>query len=271
MMLNQVLGAQNKLLAHQLQPEIAFEQWLRNHRFIQRTFKHTLNIEDHHIFQALYGLSFNQLAYLTHQSPQLLDKHRTTIDNLLTPQAVNDATLKPMLSADYQQLNELLSKQQLANSGLKLERFRNRMYQFHQQGLALAKLPYNEFKTQHDATMQTYRYRSNNPLQTLLKSFMPYASTDAIFDIFIAGSPMGPQSLMEEIQRNNATIHLLRIRNQLKHDKVATSEIGAFLQNTPKHMHCPFTQRPMKYDKHNQTLYCKNPDKNERAAEVRLL
>lgn len=271
MRLNRVLGAQNKLLAHQQQAEKAFEQWLRNHRFIQRALQHISTFEHQYIFQSLYGLSLNQLAYLTHHSPQLLDKHRTTIDNLLTPQVFNDATLKPVLIAEYQQLNELLSNQQLANSNLKLERFRNRMYQFHQQTLGIAKLAFNEYKTKYDAMMQTYRYRSKSPLQTLLKSFMPYATTDALFDIFIAGSPMGPQSLMEQMHSNNATIHLLRIRNQLKHDKVAPSEIGAFLQNTSKHMHCPFTQRPMKYDKRNQTLYCKNPDNNERVAEVRLL
>lgn len=269
--LNVLLSAQNKLLINQQKFELAYQQWKNNHLFIMHTLKQELPFGSQLSFQFAYRTSLKTLEHLIYKSPKILSAHYSELSNILKPHGLKSFNLKGMLRADYGIFDKTLSNVENAEKTVSVERMRNRLYYFHLEYLKLAKLPAKKSSKHFSELANTHRTSSDSRIVTFIKYFLPYGATDHLFNVMIMGQLLAFDELIDEMHTNNAISHLLNLRNQIKLQNVQEADVRKFLKSSSKDLYCPFTERPMAFDKKSKTLYCENPENNERVAEVMLI
>lgn len=269
--LNLLFSAQTKLLITQKKIEIAYQQWKNNHLFILHTLNQDLPFGSQISFQFAYRISLETLEHLIYKAPEILLTHDAELSSILKHQGLTNFNLKGMLRADYGLFNSVLSNVEKAEKTVNVERMRNRLYYFHLDYLKLAKLPAKESSKHFSEIVNKHKTSSDNRVVTFIKYFLPYGATDHLFNVMIMGSLLGFDGLIDEMHTNNAMSSLLKLRNQIDLQNVKEADVRAFLTSTSKDNYCPFTERPMAFDKKNKTLYCENPENKEQVAEVRLI
>lgn len=268
--LNALVSAKIKLLINQKNSELAYQEWKNNHLFILHTLKQELPLASQSSFQIVYSVSLKTLEHLIYKSPEILLTHDAELGIMLKPQDLT-SNLKHMLRADYGLFNSLLSSVENTKKALRVERIRNRLYYHHLDYLKLAELSANESSRHYNELVSKYKPSSSSRIITFIKYFLPYGATDRFFNVMIMGNMFAFDLITDEMHTNNAMSNLLYLRNQIKIQNVDETNIRTFVKSSSKEHFCPFTEKPMAFDKRNKTLYCKDPKSKERVAEVRLI
>lgn len=258
--INDLLQAEIRLDANQLQFDVAFEKWKKNHTFIKHLLKQDCNLLNCMTAVALLGSSSKTLEHLLLKKPDLASTHYQELLTLLEPSNINlEAMLRLEVSGKYEVFNSKSFKQQLHINYLK-----NRHYRADMDFLIEArKSPFNYVHSENTLREKGYRRPHSiididwlNPINSILSKYEYISIYNKL-------------NLIQKMHIKNAQIQLLRLNVQIKQQDIAESQIQAFLNNARAASNNPFTNNPMQYDEKKKVIYCIQPWSGDKT-EVRL-
>ena len=271
--LNRLLAAEIKLDIEEGNSELAYSKWLKNHLIINHIFQQESTAIEHAIFLVIDGFNLYALENLLFKSHEIGIKHFEELQTILKPTNLERYNLAGMVRAEYtfvsteffKQHNQELKKMHVKENYLHPEFIRNRLYHAHMDFLNSAQKPPATFRTssvemykKHGVTtMSVFDYYWLDPLNSVLSKML-------------TGGFIKSLSLVSSMHAKSALISSLNLSLKIKQQKIATSNIQAFLNRAGKQYDCPFTNQPMQFDAQENIIFCENPETKNHVAEVRL-
>lgn len=262
--LNRLLAAEIKLDIEAGNSELAYSKWLKNHQFINHLFQQQGTAIERAIFLVVDGFNLYALENLLFKSPEIGINHFDELSAILKSNGLERYNLKGMLRAEYAFVNDSFFKKQKKFTYLHPEFILNRIYRMHIDYLESAQKSPSTFETSRNELHRKYKISRNLMDYNWLD---PYNSV--IANMYTSGL-MKSLELVSSMHAKNALIRLLNLSTQIRQQKVAKTEIQAFLNQAGTEFNCPFTSKPMQFDKEKNSLFCDKPESNYRVAEVRL-
>ncbi|PPD56750.1 MAG: hypothetical protein CTY10_02590 [Methylotenera sp.] len=263
--INRLLVADIKLGVDSGSAEAAYQKWKANALFINHVLKQETTVIEKAIFLVIDGFNFASLEYLLLKKPQIMTNHYDELIVLLKPTGLIRYNLQGMLRAEYYFFEDHLFKKVTAEQNVHINYIRNRIYRVHIDFLKEAqKSPYTFKESQRKLHKRYYfgRYQFWNydlldPQHSLISNML--------INGFLNGF-----NLVGSMQSKSALIKLLNLKINIHQQKIADSNIQAFLNNAGSEYFNPFTNKPMRWDGAKRMIICDRPDDTERRVEVRL-
>lgn len=262
--LNRLLAAEIKLDIELGNSELAYNKWLKNHQFINHVLQQEGTAIERAIFLVMDGFNLYALENLLYQSPEVGINHFDELSAILKSNGLERYNLKGMLRAEYVFVYTHFFKKQKQTTFLHPEFILNRIYRMHVDYLESAQKSPSTFENSRNELHRKYKISRNLMDYNWLD---PYNSV--IANMYTSGL-MKSLELVSSMHAKNAVIRLLNLSTQIRQQKVAKTEIQAFLNHADTDFNCPFTSKPMQFDSEKNSLFCEKPESESRVAEVRL-
>ncbi len=260
--LNKLIAAEIKLDADEGRSEMAYQKWRDNFIFINLILSADNTLIERAIFLVTDGFGLDSLEYLLFKSPEIGLAHIDELNVLLKPSGLEKCNLEGMLHAEFNFINDkLISKSKTVL--FHPEYMRNRLYRAHSDFLNSALKPPSSYKQSQYELNKKYAL----PQELLDLDWLdPYNSalTSMLTNGFIRGFP-----LIESMHSKNAYIRLLNLSLKIKQQKIASTDIQAFLNQAGVSYNNPFTSLPMRYDSAKKVIFCEDSSSHHKV-EVRL-